>query len=122
TLSWACQKVSTLMPSASAKSSAAPIVRTQLLRLPSATRMTQSPPLLLRLYPSPRPFATRMNVGLIAGAHQPRRPCRDTACGGADERQGSTLSGHSGPRRNSNRRAPTYGTVLGAGVAERAIC
>src|SRR5262249_41060139 len=48
-----------------AKSSAAPIVRTQLLRLPSATRMTQPPPLLLRRYPSPRPFATRMNVGLI---------------------------------------------------------
>src|SRR5262249_15965976 len=54
------------MPSASAKSSAAPIVRTQLLRLPSATRMTQTPPLLLRRYPSPRPLATRMNVGLIA--------------------------------------------------------
>src|SRR5215470_8007166 len=53
------------MPSASAKSSAAPIVRTQLLRWPSATRMTQTPPLLLRRYPSPRPFATRMNVGLI---------------------------------------------------------
>jgi len=40
-------------------------VRTQLLRLPSATRMTQTPPLLLRRYPSPRPFATRTNVGLI---------------------------------------------------------
>src|SRR5262249_44796710 len=65
TLSWACQNVSTSLPSASAKSSAAPIVRTQLLRLPSATRMTQTPPLLLRRYPSPRPFATRTNVGLI---------------------------------------------------------
>src|SRR5262249_58667901 len=53
------------MPPASSKSSAAPTVRTQLLRLPSATRMTQTPPLLLRRYPSPRPFATRMNVGLI---------------------------------------------------------
>jgi len=31
----------------------------------------------------------------------------------AESRQ-STLSGHSGPRRNSNRRAPTYGTILGA--------
>ena len=48
TLSWACQKLSTSPPSASAKSSAAPIVRTQLPRLPSATRMTQTPPLLLR--------------------------------------------------------------------------
>src|SRR5262249_59629392 len=28
--------------------------------------MTQTPPLLLRRYPSPRPFATRTNVGLIA--------------------------------------------------------
>src|SRR5262249_31607492 len=35
------------------------------IRTPLATRMTQTPPLLLRRYPSPRPFATRMNVGLI---------------------------------------------------------
>src|SRR5215472_119778 len=27
--------------------------------------MTQTPPLLLRRYPSPSPFATRTNVGLI---------------------------------------------------------
>ena len=66
TLSCACQKVSTSLPSASAKSSAAPIVRTQLPHLPSATRIPHTPPLLLRRYPSPSPFATRTNVGLIA--------------------------------------------------------
>jgi len=53
--------------------------------------------------------------GTFAGARGVNKVAPISAVrGAAIERQGSTLSGHSGPRRNSNRRAPTYGTVLGA--------